>query len=257
MQLYYNKLGSDPRTIIILHGLFGSHKNWYSVSRELSENYTVYIPDARNHGDSPHAPGHSLQDLTLDLFDFIKENNILDPVIIGHSMGGHTAMHFALKYPDLLKSLIVVDIAPRRYSLNHDREFLAMEMDLSGARSREEVDRRIETVIPEKSLRQFLAMNLIDVNGVYQWKINVPALKNSTFINEFPENPDKPFVKPVLFFAGGLSTFIKQEDDSLIEKFFPSAEVVTIVGADHWLHYTAKDEFLRITYEFLLKSFAT
>ncbi len=119
MKLYY-RFSGQGEPLIILHGLFGSSDNWYSLAKVFAEHFSVYLVDQRNHGQSPHSDEMNYGLLTEDLKDFITEHSIVRPIIMGHSMGGKTAMNFALKYPDQLSKLIVVDIVPKYYPVHHD-----------------------------------------------------------------------------------------------------------------------------------------
>ena len=110
MKLFYREFGSG-QPVIILHGLFGQSDNWVTVARRIADQFHVYIPDQRNHGQSPHASVHSFPAMADDLSVFIEEHNIVNPIIIGHSMGGKTAMTYALENAGAVKKLIVIDIS--------------------------------------------------------------------------------------------------------------------------------------------------
>ncbi|MCS6832348.1 MAG: alpha/beta fold hydrolase, partial [Flammeovirgaceae bacterium] len=119
LQLFYRKLGTTGVPLVILHGVFGSSDNWLTLGKQLAEQYEVFLIDQRNHGLSPHSESFDYEVLCEDLHNFIQHHRIALPVVIGHSMGGKVAMLFALKYPTLLRSLVVVDIAPRAYPPHH------------------------------------------------------------------------------------------------------------------------------------------
>src|SRR6056297_2160607 len=115
MKLFHRKYGETGTPLIILHGLYGASDNWISIARELAENFEVYIPDQRNHGDSPHDDRHDYECMRDDLKQFMDEQQIDKAILLGHSMGGKTAMYFATAYPDRVESLVVLDIAPVSY----------------------------------------------------------------------------------------------------------------------------------------------
>ena len=251
LTLAHKHFGGSGRPIVILHGLFGSHKNWAGVAAKLVESDVgaVYGLDLRNHGESPHGPTHTFQDLVEDLRAWLKANDISEPVVVGHSMGGLTAMGYALENPAPTAGLVVVDIAPRAYEPHHSKEFEALEMDVSGFKSRGALDQAMAAIIAEPMTRQFLQMNLAREGDGYRWKINVPVLKNSTYINEFQGTGS--WDGPSLFFAGGRSDYVAEADHARIKELFPSSRLEFNPDADHWLHYTAADWFVPKLIDFI------
>lgn len=264
-----NRNGLPP--VVILHGLFGSSRNWTSVATALAKLTEVYSIDQRNHGDSPHADTHTLADLREDLRAWLEQHNVARPIVIGHSMGGMAAMAFALRYPEALSGLVVVDIAPRRYPPHHTQEFAGLSLDVSQCASRADVDAQMKPIVPDPTVRQFLQMNLArrPDNQGYYWKINVPALKAATHTdglesagdhasgesnqttNANTNSSSSTYSGPTLFVRGGTSDYIRPEDTATIENFFPRAQIHTIEGHGHWLHYTAMQEFLASVEKFL------
>jgi len=257
MELFYRKFGNEgDQPIIILHGLFGISDNWVSYGKQVAdEGFEVYIPDQRNHGRSEHSDDFNYLALTNDLFDFINTESIEDPILIGHSMGGKVAMRFALSYPDLVKKLIVVDIAPREYGprkhhLSIIKTMLAVDID--NVKSRTEVSDYLAKGITDKRIRQFILKNLSRKGKEgFQWRLNLKAIA---------ENLDKMFdgitesltyKGPTLFIKGGSSDYILSRDYKEIYMFFSYAEIVTIEGATHWLHADAPEDFFKITFQFL------
>lgn len=256
----YSTFEAGPSTaslppVIILHGLFGSSRNWTSIARAIAKYTDVYSLDQRNHGDSPHADSHTLQDLREDLNHWISEKNFeRPPIIIGHSMGGMAAMDFALNHSSHsghagLAGLVVVDIAPRDYPPHHTKEFEALSLDVSQYATRSEVDTRMKTIVTDPMVRQFLQMNLERGEKGYAWKVNVPVLKNATHTHGLQgagadEIPMRSYDGPALFIRGGASDYIREIDFALIQRLFPAAAIRTIEGHGHWLHYSAMQEFL-------------
>jgi esterase len=254
--LHDREFGGKGLPIVILHGLFASSKNWVSVGKALSAHGKTYALDLRNHGDSPHADSHTLEDLVADVADWISEQGLDRPVLVGHSMGGLTAMAYSLAHPHALRGLAVVDIAPRAYHPDFKQEFDALSLDLSPFRSRGEIDRALEPIVPDENVRQFLEMNAERSGGRYRWKINAAALKGSPFLN----GPDfSPFAGslagssevPALLIAGGESDYVREEDIPLFRRYFPNASVEVIPGCGHWLHYICSDSFLKLLSGFI------
>ena len=179
MELNYKKLG-EGQPLIILHGLFGSLDNWLTLAKYWAENYEVWLIDQRNHGKSPHADEHSYELMAQDLKKFMEENHIENPIILGHSMGGKTAMEFAITFPAQVKALIVVDIAPVSYQVHHWDIIEALEsIDLSKVESRKDADKILQKKISSFGVRQFLLKNLDRIGqSTYQWKFNLSVLKS-------------------------------------------------------------------------------
>ncbi|MBK8399313.1 MAG: alpha/beta fold hydrolase [Leptospiraceae bacterium] len=251
MKLFHRAYPNSNLPLIIIHGLFGSSKNWISNAKELSKLTNVYSIDVRNHGDSPHADTHTIQELVLDLKNFIEENNIEKPILLGHSMGGLNALLFALTYPELIHSLIVVDIAPKSYQVNYESEFNALSMDVSNFESRQSIDDKMKEILPDSFIRQFLQMNLEKTETGYKWKLNINTLKNSQNALNLNLSHKNPFLKKCLFILGEKSDYIVPDDLDLIRKYFPIAKIETIKEAGHYLHYTHAKEFLEIVSNFI------
>ena len=253
LSLNYKSFGAgDP--IIILHGLFGTLDNWQTMARKLSEHFLVYIVDQRNHGRSPHADRIDYSLMAEDLRDFMESNWIFNAHIIGHSMGGKTAMRFALDNPGMVDKLVVVDIAPKAYSGGHETIFRAMlNLDLKALQNRQQAEEALRQEIPEQAVRQFLLKNLTrEKSGGFRWKMNLPALHAA-----YPDilqgiEATSPFSKQALFVSGGLSNYIRQEDEAVILQLFPEAVIHTIPGAGHWVHAEAPEPFLEVIKGFIM-----
>src|SRR5712692_8194130 len=204
MQLHYKKYGEGEShewpVLIILHGLFGSLANWNTISNRLAGRFTVYALDQRNHGLSPHSDQFDYPTLAADLREFMQQQGIPQANLLGHSMGGKTAMQFALSYPELTQKLVVVDIAPRTYPAHHDQIIAALEsVDVSQVKSRQEADDRLAQMLPELGLRQFLLTNLIrEADGRYRWRMNLAGIKKNYHYILAGVTPGQ-FSKPALF----------------------------------------------------------
>src|SRR6478736_6863187 len=176
MKLFFRESGQG-QPLIILHGLFGSSDNWYSHAKTFAPFFKVYLVDQRNHGQSPHSDEFNYKALTLDLEEFIKEHAIQNPIILGHSMGGKTAMNFAIKNPDKLDKLVVVDIVPKYYPVHHDQILEGLEaIDLKAVQSRNVADKILSNYVPEPDVRQFLLKNLSRNENGFEWKINIAGI---------------------------------------------------------------------------------
>lgn len=255
MQLHFQELG-EGKPLIILHGLFGSSDNWMTIGRKLAETFKVFLIDQRNHGDSPHSKTHNYEVMAADLKEFIETHEIEQPHIMGHSMGGKTAMQFAVENPDLFDQLIVVDIAPKAYPVHHDTILKGLKsIDLSHLKSRTDADKALAEYVPEKGVRQFLLKNLTrDDDKSFTWKINLPVIEAS--IETIGQGLEKKLAteKNVLFIGGADSDYIRKEDTITIVNFFPNATVKMIEGAGHWIHAEKPDEFLEMVEDFLSRA---
>jgi pimeloyl-ACP methyl ester carboxylesterase len=239
--------------LIILHGLFGSLDNWQTVGRILGENFQVFTIDQRNHGRSPHSDEFNYAVMADDLRDFMAEHQLPRAHVLGHSMGGKTAMHFALRHPQLVEKLIVVDIAPRAYAPAHLHIFAALaSLDLTAYRDRNQIAGALTPAIPDAPTRQFLLKNISrDDTGAFRWKLNLPAIRaNYDSLNAALE-PGPAFVGPVLFLKGGRSDYLSEADVPLIHQLFPCTTVKTISEAGHWVHADAPDQFIKHVLRFL------
>ena len=252
MKLSYQEIGEgDP--IIILHGLFGSSDNWLSIAKELSDNYKIYLVDLRNHGDSPHAEEFTYAAMAEDIAELVEQHQIKEPIVVGHSMGGKTAMHFAVEHPELLKKLVVVDIAPRYYPPHHQTILAGLKaIDVENLKSRKEADNVLSQHVNELGVRQFLLKNLgRNKEGGYEWKMNLPVIDEKIENVGEALGEDKSFDKPTLFINGTTSNYIKKEDEEMIRKIFPSARIQPIAGAGHWVHAEKPGEFLSVLQSFI------
>ena len=241
MELNFKKLGTG-KPLIILHGLFGSADNWFSISKELKDIFTLYLIDQRNHGDSPQSDDWNYQVMVEDLKEIMDNEGLDKAFLMGHSMGGKTAMNFALKYPDKVEKLIVADIAPRYYAVHHQRILEGLNsLDLEAIGSRKEADDQLAEYVPNLGERQFLLKSLGRGSDGFQWKINLAVITEK--INEVGQAlPDgKSYSGPTLFLAGSNSSYIQQSDLDDIDRFFPNNTVEFIADAGHWLHAEQPD----------------
>ena len=254
MKLFYREFGSG-QPVIILHGLFGQSDNWVTVARRIADQFHVFIPDQRNHGQSPHASVHSFPAMADDLSAFIEEHGIVNPIIIGHSMGGKTAMTYALENAGAIKKLVVIDISPRRYperKIHTQVISQMMNIDLRTVTTRTEVEKILDSQISDSRVRMFIMKNLYyKLHGQLAWRLNLEAINQSMDLLFDGISSDNRYMGPALFVRGGKSDYITDSDIPLIENLFPSAIIKTISGASHWVHADAPEELCYLLSSFL------
>ncbi len=253
--LHFERQGEGP-ALLIIHGLFGSARNWRSLARRYAARFDVIAVDLRNHGESFHARQMDYPTLARDLLDLIDALSIERAHLLGHSMGGKAAMMFAHLWPERLDRLLVADIAPVAYDHSYDGLIEpAMHLDLTRITSRRDADQRLKPAIPDDAVRLFLLQSLVHDERGWRWQINWPAIRdNIRHITGFPPIDDWCIERPALFVRGGFSSYLKDEYWPLIEAHFPRAQLETIVRAGHWLHAEQPDAFFRISSDFLLKN---
>jgi esterase len=263
MELFFRKYGEGP-PLIILHGLYGSSDNWVSIGRKLAKNFEVFLIDQRNHGKSPHSAAHNYQLLKDDLLDFMNVQSIEKAIIIGHSMGGKVAMFFAADYPERISHLIVADISPRSYKTTNSSQLLAhntiikamYNMDFYGITSREDIDEILAKSIPEPRIRQFLLKNIKrSKENEYSWSLNIKTIKNELvhIMDGLNENQQEITGFPILFLKGENSDYILKNDEIIIEKIFPYADLETIPNSGHWMHAEQPEIFIKKITDFILQ----
>lgn len=236
MKLNFRKTGTG-KPLVILHGLFGSADNWMSIAKGLEENYTLYLLDQRNHGDSPHSDTWNYKAMAADLKEFMEAEGLQKASFLGHSMGGKTVMKFALTYPEMVDKLVVADIAPRPYPVHHQTILEALNaVDIQNLKSRKEAEDKLAEYIPERGIRQFLLKNLTRKEGAFEWKINLPIITKQIENVGEEITADKPFVGPALFMGGANSDYIQSSDKEDIENLFPENHIIHIKNTGHWLH---------------------
>jgi pimeloyl-ACP methyl ester carboxylesterase len=252
MDLHHKIFGQGP-PLLILHGLFGTSDNWQTLGRRWAEHFTVVLIDLRNHGRSPHTEVHDYPSMAEDLREFMENNWMYEAHLLGHSMGGKTAMQFALEHPDMVEKLVIVDIAPRTYPCGHELIFEALAaLDLDQLSSREEADEQLQQRIDDYGIRQFLLKNLSrKKEGGFRWKMNLPVLQAHYQDILQGLTAEEPYAGPTLFVRGDRSNYIRDEDRDPTWELFPAANLATIANAGHWVHADQPDELYRVVAEFL------
>lgn len=238
--LHYTVSGDDNGLppVLIAHGLFGSGKNLGGVARRLIAARQVILVDMRNHGDSFRDPDQSYPAMAEDLAQLIETFGG-EADVIGHSMGGKSAMVLALSHPAMLRRLVVLDIAPLAYGHSQNALVAAMQgLDLTGLKLRSDADRRLSETIPDPGVRAFLLQSLDLKSEPPQWKLNLPVLHDQMDkITGWPDGLSPgSFAGPALFLAGGESDYCAPSGVAAIRDYFPQAQVEFIPGAGHWLH---------------------
>ena len=258
MKLFYRKYGEGP-PLIILHGLFGSSDNWMTIAKSLGDTFTVYLPDQRNHGQSPHSDIEDYDSMRDDLFELAGDLKLKKFFLAGHSMGGKTAISFALNWPEMINGLLIADISPfinentkRSASREHLEILQAMlSVKLSEITSRKEVETILLGKTSSERTRGFILKNLLRTNeNKFAWKINISSILNNLEkivaeidVSQYTNLQITGF--PVIFLKGKDSDYLPHDDFKNIQKVFPAAEFVEVPGSGHWIHTDRPDEVIR------------
>ncbi|MEM7292059.1 MAG: alpha/beta fold hydrolase [Pseudomonadota bacterium] len=252
--LYFKTFGDSDPVLVILHGLFGSGQNWTSQARSLSEHYRVLLPDLRNHGQSPHDPAVSYPLMADDVRRLLDKLGVESFFLVGHSMGGKTAMRFALDHPNRVEKLAIVDIAPRAYPPHHDTIFSGLsKLDLGAIKSREEASRQLTEAIPEEGIRAFLLTNLKKSGGAFHWQMNLPVLESQYSHIAAPIEASNAYAGETLIIKGGESDYISARDEADFHALFSNLQLKIIANAGHWPHAEKPQVFYKLLLDFLMR----
>jgi len=253
MEILHSKILGSGEPLIIIHGFLGMGDNWKSLAGRFSNDFEVHLIDQRNHGRSFHANDFSYEILVDDLLQYVNHYQLKKINLLGHSMGGKTAMLFAVNYPEIVNKLIVADIGPKFYPRHHDIILEGLSIiDFSQQTSRKEIEEVLQGYIPEIGIRQFLLKN------VY-WKTK-EQLAFRFNLDSLLENIDEigaalpaltVFKGEALFLKGENSGYINNDDKSLIVAHFPKSSVITVKNAGHWLHAENPNDFYDHVVSFL------
>ena len=242
---------------MVLPGLLGSADNWRSIAQQLAPCYTLYLVDHRNHGQSFHSREMTYAAMAEDVKCLIDQLGLLNPILIGHSMGGKVAMEFAQTYPEALSKLIVVDIAPRAYNMSRLAKVLHIlrQVPLQDVRTRAAVDRYLSHGIPETLMRLYCMKNLgRNERGMLVWNSNIVALSESIPHLEQAVVFHQPFDKPTLFIKAGQSDYMHEQDLELIQAMFPKYSLQCIEEASHWVNHHQPQALLKLLVQFLART---
>ena len=253
MLLHSNILG-EGKPFVILHGFLGMSDNWKTLGTQFSEEgFQVHLLDQRNHGRSFHDTEFNYEVLVEDLKQYCDVNNLTNMVLLGHSMGGKTAMLFAATYPEMVSKLIVADISPRFYPVHHEAILEGLSaLDFNEISSRGEADKVLSHFISDQGIRMFLLKNLYWVEkGQLGLRINLEVLKNEVAEVGEPLPSYARFENDTMFLRGDRSEYIGVEDERIIKNHFSKANIVTISNAGHWLHAENPKDFFEAVINFV------
>ena len=238
--IHYPSTKSNKTPLLIVHGLYGSARNWGVISKRLSDEREVFAIDQRNHGDSRWCETQSYFDMAGDLQEFLKHFGSM--AVLGHSMGGKAAMVLSILESNLVEKLIIADIAPVSYSHDNTQYIRAMKnVQLDKLATRADAIIQLAESVPEPELRSFFAQS-IDLKNK-RWKLNLDVLESEMEkIISFPQLSGK-FEKVSLFLSGALSNYLQITHRPTIKKLFPKAKFAKIPNAGHWLHAEKPREF--------------
>jgi esterase len=245
MILAHREYGNTGPIIIILHGLFGQNDNWTTIARKLSNSTHIFTLDLRNHGMSEHSDDFNYKVMAEDVIETMDSLKIEECHILGHSMGGKVAMVCGQIAPSRFQSLIIADIGPKYYSPHHQEIIKGLKsLNLETLSSRSEADEALKTYIPDFGTRQFLLKNLSrKEDNYFEWRFNLDSIAKN--IEEIGSELENKIVKlPSLFYKGGKSRYILEEDKPAILKLFPNAVFKTMEGAGHWMHAENPEEMV-------------
>jgi len=254
MQLNFKKIGDTGKPLIILHGVFGFLDNWLTIGKTISEQgYQVYLVDQRNHGRSPHEGSLDYPTLANDLNDFLEQQSLSDPILLGHSMGGKTVMEYAVTFPGTYEKLIIADIGPKAYPIHHRKILQGLNaIPIDEIENRNQADAFLAEFEPSLPVRQFLLKNLYRKDeGGFGWRFNLSVLKGDMEKIGAAIVTKTPVEVPTLFMRGDKSDYIKDEDWNGILEIFPHAQLDTIENSGHWIQAEQPKAFLQSLMNFL------
>ncbi|KAL1919427.1 uncharacterized protein VTP21DRAFT_2120 [Calcarisporiella thermophila] len=250
---------SSNAKLVIIHGLFGSKRNWRTMAKNFSQklNVEVFTLDLRNHGDSPHSSVFNYSAMAKDVEEFIEKNKLENVTLLGHSMGGKVAMTVALRQQSPLSRLVVVDSAPMRLGLSLDfAKFLERmkEIEKLQLTQQSQADILLRDIAQDLSVRQFLLTNLRWDNSKKQYRFQIPLDILHDSLNEVREFPYMPgeasYARPTLFIAGRRSRHRVDEKHHLLKRFFPQSRV-SALDTGHWVQVEKPDEFFHVVADFI------
>ena len=239
MELHFREIG-EGHPLLILHGLFGSSDNWITIAKQLASNYRVFIIDQRNHGQSPHSDTWNYTVMAQDIEDFCMQHQLNEIYIAGHSMGGKTVMKLAELFPRRIKKMMVIDIAPRYYPVNHHQILRALKsINFNEINTRKQAEEVLQNSIEDIGTRQFLLKNIYWIaENKLAWRFNLEVIaSNIEIVGEAtPSDVSAICEIPVCFVKGENSDYINETDEQLILNQYPNSEIITIANAGHWVH---------------------
>lgn len=250
--LHVQSFGDAPKNLVVLHGLFGSGDNWRSHARFWEEYYTVHCVDLPNHGLSKHEEDMHYELMATHVYQTLIEMGLSKCCLLGHSMGGKTAMALALKFPDFVEKLIIADIAPKKYQSDYHKNIIKLLMELNiDVESRLGIQKQLADHLDTPGIAPFLLKNLKRDEGRFFWAVPLETLvKNIEIISDWTES-SQSFSNPALFITGEKSEYVLENDWKSIAKLFPNLQKTSLAHAGHWLHVEQKEAFLEACTKFL------
>ncbi|ESQ15788.1 MAG TPA: alpha/beta hydrolase [Chromatiaceae bacterium] len=240
----YGRPGPVP--LLLLHGLFGSSANWHRIAQHLAGQHHVLVPDLRNHGESPQDSDMTYPAMVEDLVALLAREGLQRVLMVGHSMGGKTAMWMTLSHPELVEAVAIVDIAPTVYPSGYEKiidDLLALPMETIANRG--DAEQRLAAAIPNSAVRGYILQNLRYGKQDWYWRANLPAIAASLpLLRAFPDPAGRQFTGPTLFLYGTKSDYIGAESLPSIRRLFPLARLRAIPNAGHWVYADQPDRFL-------------
>ncbi len=250
----HSQIVGQGQPMIILHGFLGMGDNWRSLALALAKrNFQVHLVDQRNHGRSFHDFEFNYEVLTQDLYNYFQEKDLDRAIVLGHSMGGKTAMAFATQHPEMVTHLAIADIGPKAYPPHHQSILKALDHLQKGKpQSRKQADALVAEYVKEPGIRQFLLKNLHwTQDRELALRLNLNALIEHSDQIGAALDQDAHYSGPSLFLKGAKSDYLLPEDGPLIAHHFPQASLIEIPGAGHWLHAENPSDFLQALIDFL------
>lgn len=252
--ILHSQIYGEGKPFVILHGFLGMSDNWKTLGKRFAEmGYQMHLVDQRNHGRSFRDEAFSYSVMSKDLLAYCDHHQLESIVLLGHSMGGKTAMEFACDHPQRVEALIVADIAPKAYPQHHQDILKALNsLDFDQLQSRGQADAILQQYLPEQGVRLFLLKNLYwEEKGRLGLRINLPVLTLQVAEVGMELAPEKHYDGPSLFIRGGNSGYVTDLDLLAIKQQFPAFQLETINGAGHWLHAEQPAEFQTLVMKFL------
>ena len=253
MQILHSKISGKGTPLLILHGYFGMSDNWKTLGKKFAESFEIHLIDQRNHGRSFHQDEFNYAHLADDLFAYVNYYKLNKIIVLGHSMGGKTAMLFAVKYPNFVDKVIIADISPKYYQPHHNDILKALNsVDFKIHNTRKLVDEKIAEIISDVGVRSFLLKNVYwKEKGILDYRFNLKSLtdNNAEVGKALPVHT--LFEGKVLFIAAGNSGYILNDDHALIKLHFPNSSIQSIANVGHWLHAESPELFYKLVMKFL------
>ena len=250
MSLLHSQILGTGKPLLVLHGFLGMSDNWRSMGKQWAAHFEVHLIDLRNHGRSFHSDAFSYADMAADLTAYCDHHQLQQVIVLGHSMGGKLAMHYATTNSEQVEKLIVADIVPKTYPPHHNYILEGlMDLHTHPPKSRGDADQRLSQFVTEQGTRSFLLKNLYRTPNGFALRVNAPVLQDQ--VGQVMMASDANYHGPTLFLAGEKSDYILPQDHAQIASQFPQAIVKTIPNAGHWLHAESPVDFAAEVAEFL------